>query len=102
MEAVGLQYNSAYKIIICLEHAVGVITTGIETHLRNLHKKKGERLHAALQEAKNHSSSLCEVKELPQLSHGTKEISGLAIQAAYHCKLPPANSASVLQPKVGV
>ena len=91
MEAVGLYYHSTYRIIICLDHGVGVIPTGIETHLRNVHKEKGERLHAALREAGNYSSVLCQITNLPQLIHGTEEISGLAIQAAYHCKLAACN-----------
>ena len=92
MEAVGLQYNSTYRILICREHAVGVLPNGVETHLRNDHREKGDRLRAALSEISNHySSTLCPITEIPLPPHGIERIPSLATTTAYYCKLSGCN-----------
>ena len=89
MEGVGFQYNSLYKIIICLEHEIGLNPTGIETHLRNIHREWRLILYAVLHEVSDLTPS--PVADLPLLSDGMELIPGLAVARVWHCQLADCN-----------
>ena len=90
MEALNLLYIARYQVLICQDCGFALTASNYETHLRKLHRFKGEALHAALNEVQQ--LKLQAPNAVPLLEDGHPPIRGLKSIQSFHCALPACNS----------
>jgi hypothetical protein len=94
MEAIGLVYLRAYRVVVCVEHGHALSPTSFEGHLRRAHAAKGTELQHVLRELESLTPPPATPSDVPHVPHGLPPVPQLRLHSGYQCVAPACNNES--------